>query len=123
MTSPRVGQILRVRLSVTSDVDLRQLAVTDRLPAGLEPIDTSLETSARRIRDEGGTVWLWTFREIHDERVAFFADYFYGGTSTAEYLARASRSGDFTRPAATTEAMYDPRIWGRSDIERVTITR
>jgi alpha-2-macroglobulin len=122
VTSPRVGQLLRVRLTLRSEGDLQQVALTDRLPAGFEPVDTSLATSERRARDQGDP-WTWTFREIHDERVAFFANHLHGGEHTAEYLVRASRSGEFVRPAPTSEAMYDPRVWGRGEVERVRITR
>ena len=122
VTSPHLGQLLRVRLSVTSTADREQVALTDRLPAGLEPIDTNLETEQRRVQTAGDD-WMWTWRELHDERVAYFADRLSAGTHTAEYLARATRSGEFLRPALSAEAMYDPEVHGAGTVERVTITR
>jgi hypothetical protein len=122
VTTPRVGQLLRVRLTLHVEHAMQQVALTDRLPAGFEPVDTSLATTERRAVERGET-WVWTHREIHDERVAYFANHLWRGTHRVEYLARANRSGEFVRPAPTTEAMYDPRIWGRGEIERVRVTR
>jgi uncharacterized protein YfaS (alpha-2-macroglobulin family) len=122
VTSPRVGQLLRVRLSVTSTADREQVALTDRLPAGLEPVDTNLETEQRRVQTAGDD-WTWSWRELHDERVAYFADDLSAGTHTAEYLARATRSGEFLRPAISAEAMYDPDVHGTGTVERLTVTR
>jgi uncharacterized protein YfaS (alpha-2-macroglobulin family) len=122
VTTPRVGQLLRVRLRIHADEDQQQVALVDRLPAGLEPVDTSLETSQRSANVSDST-WSWVWREIHDERVSFFANHLSAGTHEAEYLARATRSGEFVRPAASAEAMYDPRIWGRGGIERIVVAR
>ncbi|MFW5920445.1 MAG: alpha-2-macroglobulin family protein, partial [Polyangiales bacterium] len=118
--SPQVGQLLRVRLTVHADGSQRQVAVVDRLPAGFEPIDTRLETATRRAQ-AGGSDYRWSWREIHDERVSFFADHLPAGESTAEYLARASRSGELVRPAPTAEAMYDPARWGRGEVSHLVI--
>ena len=122
VTSPRLGQLLRVRLTLRSTEAREQVALTDRLPAGLEPIDTRLATEQQRVT-AGGDPWVWTWRELHDERVAFFADTLPVGTHIAEYLARATRSGTFVRPAAGAEAMYDPAVYGRGATERVEVTR
>jgi len=120
VTSPRVGQVLRVRLKLVSRDALSQVALTDRLPAGFEPIDTSLATERHRAEGEGDR-WTWSWREIHDERVAFFADALGAGEHRAEYLVRVTRPGEFLRPAASAEAMYDPSIWGTGGVEHVTI--
>jgi len=122
VTSPRLGQLLRVRLTLRSTDAREQVALTDRLPAGLEPIDTRLATEQQRV-EAGGDPWVWTWRELHDERVAFFANYLPAGTHHAEYLARATRSGTFLRPAAGAEAMYDPAVYARGATERVEVTR
>ncbi len=122
VTSPRLGQLLRVRLTLRSTEDREQVALTDRLPAGLEPIDTRLVTEQQRI-EAAGDAWVWQWRELHDERVAFFADHLPAGTHHAEYLVRATRSGEFVRPAASAEAMYDPDVHARGATERVAIVR
>jgi uncharacterized protein YfaS (alpha-2-macroglobulin family) len=119
---PTVGQLLRVRLTIRANADRQQVALVDHLPAGLTPVDTSLATSQQR-HEAGGDPWNWTWREIHDDRVSFFADNMRRGEHTAEYLARATRSGEFVRPAPTAETMYDPAVWGRGAIEYVTIRR
>ncbi|MEM9190255.1 MAG: hypothetical protein AAGF12_13810, partial [Myxococcota bacterium] len=119
--TPEVGQLLRVRLTVRTDTSLQQVALVDRIPAGFEPIDTRLATVASSQRTRRSYHWSW--QEIHDERVSFFANHLRQGTHQAEYLVRANRSGRFTRPAATAEAMYDPTIWGRGAIEEIEVRR
>ncbi|MDH5492942.1 MAG: hypothetical protein OEY14_13390, partial [Myxococcales bacterium] len=118
---PRVGQLLRVRLTLGSDVARQQIALTDRLPAGLEAVDSSLESRARAATLSHDGIWTW--QELHDERVAFFADSIGPGVYHAEYLARASRSGEFVHPAPAAEAMYDPEIHARGEIGRLLVDR
>ncbi len=118
---PTVGQILRIRLTVRSSRPIDQVAVTDHLPAGFEAIDQRLATRGVGGAEVGGSPWAW--QEIHDERVTFFANRLHAGSRSAEYLARATRSGEFVRPAPRAEAMYDPTIYGLGEIERVVVTR
>jgi alpha-2-macroglobulin len=122
VTTPVQGQLLRVRLTLTTKENRAQVALIDRLPAGFEAVDTALATSAADpdAKDSSGD-WVW--RELHDERVTHFADQLAAGTHTAEYLVRATRSGSFVRPAASAEAMYDPDVYGLGAIESVTVKR
>jgi uncharacterized protein YfaS (alpha-2-macroglobulin family) len=123
VTTPHVGQLLRVVVRVQLDAEQRQVALTDRLPGGLEPVDTALRTEAQRAAalagGGGGTYWTW--RELHDERAAFFADVLRPGLHEASYLARATRAGEFVRPPAAAEAMYDPTVGGVGPAERVVV--
>lgn len=118
--APRLGQLLRVRLTLRVDAPTPQVALVDRLPAGFEPVDTSLATEQRRFED-GRRSWHWTWRELHDDRVSYFANDLPAGTHEAEYLVRASRPGEFTRPAPTAEAMYDDDIRGSGRAEHVVV--
>lgn len=118
--TPKQGQLLRVRLEVTTPEPRDQVAVIDRLPAGLEPVDTALATSVRdpSARRHFGP-WVW--RELHDERVTHFADSLPAGTHSAEYLVRATRRGTFVRPAPSAELMYQPDVYGQGAIETVVV--
>ncbi|MBI4702825.1 MAG: hypothetical protein HY744_17030 [Deltaproteobacteria bacterium] len=118
---PRVGQLVRVRLLLRSDEDRHQVALTDRLPAGLEAVDARLQTEQQIPGSDPN--WRWDGREVRDERVSFFAHDLGAGAHAAEYLARASRSGEFVWPAATAESMYDPRAYGRGAIEQIVVVR
>ncbi|MBI4699920.1 MAG: hypothetical protein HY744_01935 [Deltaproteobacteria bacterium] len=66
-----------------------------------------------------GSAVRWDGRGVRDERVSFFAHDLGAGAHAAEYLARASRSGELVWPAATAESMYDPRAYGRRAIEQL----
>ena len=87
--------------------------VEDPLPAGLEPIDTSLATSQKVKAGQKSRVW--TRVELHDDRVALFATYLRPGTHTFTYLARATTAGVFRVLPAHAEMMYAPEVSGRTD--------
>jgi uncharacterized protein YfaS (alpha-2-macroglobulin family) len=122
VTTPKQGQLLRVRLTLTTAEERAQVALVDRLPAGFEAVDTALATSERDPR-ASANLGTWVWRELHDERVTHFADRIDAGTHTAEYLVRATRTGKFLRPAPSAEAMYSPDVFGHGAIETVTVVR
>ena len=144
VTSVQAGDLVRVRLRVTVPADRAFVAVEDPLPAGLEPVDLSLRTSAtlapfvtpeaetaRRSgdRDRDGPRWQswlygrwddgwwspWEHKALHDDKVVYFARMLWTGSYTASYVARATTAGKFVRPPAHAEEMYNPGVHGRSD--------
>ncbi|MCK5798362.1 MAG: hypothetical protein KAI47_14320, partial [Deltaproteobacteria bacterium] len=124
----RLGAIVRVRLRVKADKKQNYVAITDRLPAGLEPINATLATSARvaggkpsraQLRGHG----LLSFSELRDQGAAFFIDALPAGVIEVTYLARAMTPGNYLRPAAHVEAMYDPHAEGRTRIDHVRVVR
>jgi len=123
-----LGELVKVRLVVTTDEDLNYVAIDDKLPAGLEPLNTSLATT--RTVDMGdldaaterGLSHL-SYQEIRDHRVAFYADELPAGTVAYEYVARATTPGEFLRPAAGVEAMYDLSTYASTAIDEVAVVR
>ncbi len=143
VTELREGDLVRVRLRVTVPSAREFVAVEDVLPAGLEPVDAMLRTSAalgpfadrssesiarRREAEAGGTPrgelygsWLggwwspWAAPEMHDERTVFFARKLWPGSFTLGYLARATTAGRFVRPQAHAEEVYNRGVNGRSE--------
>jgi uncharacterized protein YfaS (alpha-2-macroglobulin family) len=123
LTRVKLGQAVRVRLTVTSPGRRAHVAVVDRLPAGLEPIITRFRPSLASNPDDdqppralwwGNWQTAWQNQELHDDRAYVFADALAPGDSRHEYLARATTAGTFAALAATAEAMYRPAINGRS---------
>jgi len=123
----RLGQTIKVRLTVRSISRLAHVAVVDRLPAGFEPVLTRFQRSygggAGGDDDEQGSMrrfwWSrseteWQNLELRDDRAQLFADMLAPGESSHEYLARATSVGTFAAPPVTAEAMYQPQIAGRS---------
>ncbi len=143
----REGDLVRVRIRITVPTDREFVVVDDPLPAGLEAVDLSLRTSpslppfegAPRLASEmnespPGQRWLygswdagwwtpWEHKEIHDDRVLYFARQLWKGSYQASYVARATTVGSFVRPPAQAEEMYNPAVRGRSDGGRFTVTR
>jgi uncharacterized protein YfaS (alpha-2-macroglobulin family) len=146
------GDLVRVRLRVTVPADREFVAVEDPLPAGLEPIDVGLRTSATLDpfvtqqsdraraagdRDRDGPIWQawlyghwddghwspWEHKEMHDDRVSYFARLLWTGSYTASYVARATTAGSFVAPPAYAEEMYNPALQGRSGGGRFGVDR
>ncbi len=121
-----LGSLVVVRLQVQTDRALNYVAIDDKLPAGLEPLNTSLATTERvstgPITDEEArALALLSYTEMRDHRVAFYADELPAGRYTWSYVARATTAGTFLRPAASAEAMYETDVRGASAIDEVTI--
>lgn len=117
------GQVLRVALLAELPVDkidrdrMGYLAITDRLPAGFEPMQTDLWTVARApdLTDAhpfhqwlrwGGTEA--SFIEMRDDRVYIYFDRLWGRRALATYLVRATTPGTYALPPAIGEFMYVP---------------
>ncbi len=113
ITATRLGEIVQVMVTVNAPQGGQYVLVEDPLPAGLEPIDTSLATS-QNVK-AGQKSWVWTRVELRDERVALFATYLSPGTHTFTYLARATTAGTFRVLPTRAEMMYAPEVSGRTD--------
>lgn len=124
--SVRAGTLLRVRVQVSAEKELTYFALDDKLPAGLEPLNTNLKTT-ERVDREGlselalSTMDLISYSEVRDSRVLFYVDKLPAGNYEFTYMARATTKGIFLRPAATAEAMYDVNQVGMSEIDYVKV--
>lgn len=121
-----LGKVIRVRLKVVTEREYNYVAIDDKLPAGMEPMNLNLATTAKaslgemtKERQAGERVL--SFQEMRDHRVTFFADALPPGTYEFVYLARATIPGTFMRPAARAEAMYDTDRNGNTRIDVVKI--
>jgi uncharacterized protein YfaS (alpha-2-macroglobulin family) len=131
----RAGDVVRVALLVKlpeGELDrdrLGYLAVTDRLPAGFEPVQPDLATvaSAPDLEERHPfSSWLSygneaSHVELRDDRVHIYFDRVWGSAVAATYLARATTPGEFVLPPAAAELMYEGDSTGYSDAGRVTI--
>ncbi|HHO52906.1 MAG TPA: hypothetical protein ENK18_19035 [Deltaproteobacteria bacterium] len=127
------GALVRVTLTVVTPVVRHDVAVIDRIPAGLEPMDASFATTSQAPRsapepgqgtvelpDYGGS-WVFDHHEIDDDQVRLYADYMPPGVHTFRYVARATTPGSFDHPPATVEEMYEPENFGRTGGGRFTV--
>jgi uncharacterized protein YfaS (alpha-2-macroglobulin family) len=121
-----LGSLVRVRIGVRSRGKLNYVAVDDKLPAGLEPLNAALATTEKVAQGELGEVVkrslaLVSYGEVRDHRVAFFVDDMPAGDYEFRYVARAATAGRFLRPAARAEAMYRPDVSGTTAIDEVVV--
>jgi uncharacterized protein YfaS (alpha-2-macroglobulin family) len=124
----RLGQTIKVRLTVRSRERRAHVAVVDRLPAGFEPVLTRFKASyaGEDARPAWGFWWwreqtAWQNLELRDDRAQLFADVLVSGQSQQEYLVRATTIGAFAAPPVTAEAMYEPSVAGRSAAGKVVV--
>jgi uncharacterized protein YfaS (alpha-2-macroglobulin family) len=96
------------------------------LPAGLEPVETSLKVTApelrRRLAEERRKVYQVSKQrspfdhvDTRDNRVALFARNVERGVYEYTYFARATTAGLFHLPPAAAYEQYFPEVSGRSD--------
>ncbi len=121
-----LGSLVRVRLKVRAASHQNYVAIDDKLPAGLEPMNTNLATTEKVSQGpltaalQRGLASL-SYSEMRDHRVAFYVDDMDAGDYEFSYLARATTPGTFLRPAAGAEAMYAPEVAGTTAIDEVTV--
>jgi hypothetical protein len=99
--------------------------IDDPLPAGLEAVDQSLETSPQGVDpnqydyetlwEQGWGWWYFDHIELRDERVVLSADFLPPGTYTYTYLARAGTPGTFRVIPPTAQEFYFPEVYGRGE--------
>lgn len=136
ITEAKVGDEIRVEITLIAPNDLYYLRLNDPLPAGAEAIDKDLATSTlmaqgpqfqRQRHIAGGfapSYWspFWFTRsELHDERVTLYADYLAKGTYQYSYTMRASSPGSFNVIPTTASELYSPDVFGRGDGQRFII--
>ena len=123
----KLGDVIRVDLTLIAPNDLYYVVVEDPLPAGGEAIDTGLATTSlldqgpELVRQVGGRRsyywwWHWYSRsELRDEKVVLFADYLTKGTYEYSYTFRATLPGDYQVIPTLAREFYFPEVFGRSD--------
>jgi len=142
----KLGDVIRVDLTIIAPNDLYYVVVEDPLPAGAEAIDTGLATTSLLAMDptlsrtsrggslDGGDVvferpyywywWNWYSRsELRDEKVVLFADYLPKGTYEYSYTMRATLPGDYHVIPTVASEFYFPEVFGRSDGRLLSIGR
>jgi hypothetical protein len=130
-----LGDVVQVRLTLTVPEQAHYLAVEDMLPAGLEPLDASLNTVsaladepqlARAASEDDQYPWSrwWnvTRSQVHDNQVALFSTTLSSGTYHYTYLARATTVGTFQAPPARAYEMYAPQVNGNSAGGQLVVT-
>ena len=126
-TDVRVQGTYKTKLTITVPEDRNSVAISSPLPAGMEPIDFTIQTNQQQLADEinqpkdgeEGYWWspLWYFNhiEFRDDEIFLYADYLPAGVYEYEYLTRATTAGKFRERPARAWEMYYPETFGQTD--------
>ena len=111
----RVGDRIRVRLTIDAPRDLSYVLIEDAFPSGLE--------SAERGDSEEIVEWgyWWSSVDIRDDRIAFFARDLSKGTHIIEYNLRVQTPGICRALPTLVQAMYSPDITAETAEDRLEI--
>jgi uncharacterized protein YfaS (alpha-2-macroglobulin family) len=125
VTEAKAGEDIRVKVTLVAPNDLYFVTLEDPIPAGAEPVDTSLLTTSvvgqppeldPRDPFYYGWGWWWFSKsEIRDDKVVLFADYLPRGTYEYTYTLHASRPGTYNVIPTWARETYFPEVFGRGD--------
>jgi uncharacterized protein YfaS (alpha-2-macroglobulin family) len=143
IASAKVGDVVRVKVTVMSSHDRNYVVVDDFLPAAFEPIDPQLKITdpalvatlnQERLAAQAEDApeywapwhrWYYTpFQQVvtRDDRVTLRAQQLPRGVHEYIYYVRATSPGDFFVAPAVAEESFFPEVFGRSDSGRFTVT-
>lgn len=107
-----VGDVVRVRLRLSSQSDIGWVVVDDPVPAGATLLGRALGRDAS-LAAERGEQWTWaTFAEFSADSYRAYYERIYKGSWEAVYTMRLNQSGNFRLPPTRVEAMYAPEMFG-----------
>ena len=128
VASAGVGDVISVTVTLIVPDDRYHLLVEVPIPAGTEPIDTSLATESDAYGppeltpvDEPFTQWTPTYTDIRDDKVALVATYLPAGTYQYTFQVRATVPGEYRVLPVFAQQMYFPDVWGRSAGQLFTV--
>jgi len=121
--TPELGDLVYTTLTLrnTSGERVQNIALVDRFAAGWEVENPRLGREHSPAWADTGSAWSMDHMNVRDDRVEVFGALGPGETATFTYALRAVTAGEFTAPAASVEAMYDPRLWARTAAEPVVV--
>ncbi len=127
----KVGDLVVVRLNVSSEQTVPDALLVEMLPAGFELENPALGTSIKleELSIEGKPAWQseWNdylkHQEFRDDRYTAALDLSEGGNQQLVYLIRAVTPGRYQVPPTQVEDMYRPELRAvGQDIHEVTIS-
>ncbi len=132
VTQANIGDLLLARVTVVAPYTLHNLVVDDPLPAGMEAVDQSLNTSPQNLEvpeeySSNDIFWKgwgwWYFSRIQrrDEKVVLSATSLPAGTYIYTYLIRAGTVGEFHVIPPTAREFYFPEVYGSGQGSSFTV--
>jgi uncharacterized protein YfaS (alpha-2-macroglobulin family) len=145
VSTAKLGETVRVTVTVMVKSDHTYVVVEDPLPAGLEPVDARLKNVDPALKAQldrelaqaaekqfGGGAYFapwyrwyyspWHQVDLRDDRAVLGATWLSKGVYEYVYYARATAPGDFFVAPAHAAETYFPEVFGRSDSSRFVVT-
>lgn len=114
-TSLKVGDLITVRIEITSDRDMEFIHMKDMRASGVEPIDV---ISKYKYQDGLGY-----YQSTKDASTNFFFDTLRKGVYVFEYDVRVNNAGNFSNGITTIQSMYAPEFSSHSKGIRIDIKK
>jgi TonB-dependent SusC/RagA subfamily outer membrane receptor len=111
--SLKVGDLLRVRLTLSTDRDMEFLHLKDQRSSGTEPMDVLSEYHWRN--------GFGYYQSTKDVATHFFFDNLRKGVYVFEYDLRVNNRGDFANGIASIESMYAPEFSSHTTSVRMKV--
>lgn len=109
----KVGDKVRVTITLICDRDLDYVAVVDNRAACLEPAE---QLSAYTASDG-----VWYYREVRDTKTTLFIPFLSKGTHVISYDCYVDRAGDYSLGIVSAQSQYAPLITASSAGEIIEI--
>ncbi|TYA53340.1 alpha-2-macroglobulin [Formosa maritima] len=112
-TQLNIGDLVRVRIELTSDRNMEFLHMKDMRASGLEPVNV---LSQYKWQDGLGY-----YESTKDAATNFFFDYLPKGVYVFEYDLRVSNAGTMSNGITTIQSMYAPEFSSHSEGVRIQV--
>lgn len=110
---PRVGDRIRVMITVKAGKEIEYLALTDELAAGMNPVE---QLSGSDFNDG-----VYMYKEVRTSGVNLFIPILTKGTHVFTYDCYAAQQGTFALGMATGQSLIAPMITARSAGSRIEV--
>ncbi|MBN2440705.1 MAG: hypothetical protein JXJ04_05150 [Spirochaetales bacterium] len=107
------GDLVIVRIELTTDRDMEYMHLKDMRASCLEPTNV-----ISRYKYQDG---LWYYESTKDASTNFFIPWIRKGTYVFEYSLRISHTGNFSNGITTIQCMYAPEFTSHSEGVRITV--
>jgi hypothetical protein len=131
ITQIEQGETFLARLTIVVPNTLHYVVIEDFLPAGVEAVDQSLQTSQQvgaperytwdEVQERGWGWWVFNHVELRDEKVVLSAELLPAGTYEYVYLVRAAIPGEYQVIPPTAQEFYFPEVYGRGAGSRFVV--
>lgn len=111
----KVGDRVRVTITLNCGKDMDYVAVTDSRAACLEPVD--------QLSDYTALDGMWMYREVRDESTNLFIPFLSKGEHVISYDCYVTREGTYASGIVTTQSQYAPLMTAHSAGAVLTVTK